>query len=573
MTKNKYQYIIRLCNHDKGVCCKKQALFFHFGSDNDNVVDQRSSDKSVSRKDCNMLNNRYELLEELGKGGFAVTYKAIDHLTNRFVSIKKSKQSLKLEAKIMKHLAEVPYISNIYDYFIYDNYNYIVKRYISGYSLSDFKKNKGVITKSHILTWLDSICLILDQIHRLGVIHRDISPGNLMVSGETIYLIDFGSATSYTNKHLRNKNIYKHQGLDSPEYNNPDQQGPWTDLYSLASTLFYLLTDEGVPSPENRKIYDPIPEILLKSSLSKKQQNAMMCALQLMVKDRYDNVMDFKKEMLSINSDKTSPHRIGRVTYVAKTSIGSKDINQDNFMVDTQFRFADQDCSIQGDISCQDDEIHVVAVADGVSSTHHSELCSMAISQAVSHFVRQYRYSKIFPQLLLEDLLDYLNEKIIHLGSKIGMTASTLALFLWKGDTYYTASIGDSRIYILHHNKMKLITVPQTVAYEKISKGEFVTYSDYNRLSSYLGKKGVIGSQMAHYTTGKLHNNDVIMLCTDGIAKKIPSDKLAKYLNLKSDRILNKMWRYVDKSKFADNCTAVILKCYINEKQGRGSLS
>lgn len=62
-----------------------------------------------------MINNQYELLEELGKGGFAAIYKAIDHLTHRFVSIEKSAYSIALEAEIMKVMNNVPYISHIYD--------------------------------------------------------------------------------------------------------------------------------------------------------------------------------------------------------------------------------------------------------------------------------------------------------------------------------------------------------------------------------------------------------------------------------------------------------------------------
>lgn len=515
-----------------------------------------------------MLNNRYELLGELGEGGFAVTYKAIDHLTSRYVAIKKSKRSLALEAKIMKLLKDVPYISHLYDYFSYEGYDYIVKRYISGSSLSEIRKelqSKGMsMSRSDIESWLDSICLILDQMHRFGIIHRDISPGNLILSGETLYLIDFGGATSFTNRKYRNQDIYVHQGLHAPEYAHPEEQGPWTDLYSLAGTILFLLTGEGVPSPENRRVHDPIPEILRRSSLSGKQQNAMIRALQLDGKDRFQNAITFASYMLSADIGADCPASIHKVDYYARTTTGSKTMNQDNFMVDTQFRFADQDCSIQGEILCQDKEIHVVAVADGVSSTCNPELASMAVSQAISHFVRQYRHSDVYPELLLEGLLDNLNEKIISLSNKIGTTASTLAMFLWVGDTYYVASIGDSRIYISHNKKLKLLTTPQTYATRKMKQGEAVSQSDFNTLYSYLGKRGIIGSQMAQYISGKLSEGDVVLLCTDGIAKKIPLEKLEKYLyksrdGKKRENVFNIMWKYAQKNEYVDNCTAIVL--------------
>ena len=77
--------------------------------------------ESMEIKKGTRLKNRYEITELLGQGGFGSTYKAIDHLLNRFVAIKCSDSSLLHEAKILKALDNVPNISHRYDYFVIDD--------------------------------------------------------------------------------------------------------------------------------------------------------------------------------------------------------------------------------------------------------------------------------------------------------------------------------------------------------------------------------------------------------------------------------------------------------------------
>ena len=77
-----------------------------------------------------MLKERYELLELIGRGGFAETYRAVDHLVNRYVAIKVSTTSLQHEAHVLRILEHVPYIAHIYDYFADNGKEYLVMRLI-----------------------------------------------------------------------------------------------------------------------------------------------------------------------------------------------------------------------------------------------------------------------------------------------------------------------------------------------------------------------------------------------------------------------------------------------------------
>ena len=202
-----------------------------------------TTDLNMEIKKGTRLKNRYEITELLGEGGFGKTYKAIDHLLNRFVAIKCSDKSLAHEAKILKALDSVPNIAHRYDYFVSDKKHFLVMKLINGVSLSKYRNDCGGKISLDLLTKiLPYILTTLDQMHERGIIHRDISPGNFLIDDEKrLFLIDFGTATSVREASLRNNTIFSHLGLDAPESARADQQGPWTDIYAFGAVLYRTL--------------------------------------------------------------------------------------------------------------------------------------------------------------------------------------------------------------------------------------------------------------------------------------------------------------------------------------------
>ena len=508
-----------------------------------------------------LIKNRYEIICQIGKGGFGNTYKAVDHLVNRFVAIKVSKQSLAQEAAILKALKDVPNISHLYDYFLHDKVHYIVMRLVNGKSLSEYRDEQGGrLTVKQLVKMLPSVFITLDQMHDNGIIHRDISPGNLMLTEDNIlYLIDFGTATSLSEGKLRNHLSFRHKGLESPEHSDISRQGPWTDIYSLCSTIVYLLTGEGVQQPEDRMVFDPVPQLLTGVSLSAKMQNALIKGLSVDPKHRYEKVSSFAKSFMGIERQKAEISNYS-VHYHAKTHIGCRDTNQDNFIVDTLYAYTGDDCEIKGYIDCDSDEYHIVAIADGVASAMHAELASKAAIQAVAHFLDYYRYSETLAENLMEELLDQINEKILILGKKIGKTATTLTLLLWKNDSYCMANIGDSPLFILSGRELTQLSEEHTVARDRIEAGKSVKKEDFHLLSRYLGKKDVAGSQMAHIRTGRIQKGDIFFLCSDGVSKALSQGQKVRYLKSDGDLAIKKMFAKCLKNPKMDNCTAVILK-------------
>lgn len=508
------------------------------------------------------LKNRYELIAVIGQGGFGVTYKAIDHLLNRFVAIKSSENSLSHEAKILKALENIPHISHIYDYFVESKMHFIVMRYVDGKTLSSYsQENGGTLNVDFIKKYLPSVIITLDQMHERGIIHRDISPGNLLVTDEsTLYLIDFGAATAIKDSALKNRFTFTHKGLDAPEHLNSKMQGAWTDVYSLCTTIIYLLTGEGLPSYEDRKVYDPLPGMFLKMQINARMQNALLTGLAVDPTKRYKEVRDFAKAFLGEDNHKNIMEKSYSVHFHARTDIGKRDVNQDNFMVDTLFAYAGEDCEIKGNIDCEKDEIHIVAVADGVAASQHGELASKAAIQAVSHFIDYYRYDEGLLQNLIEEFLNQLNEKILVLSKKIGRTATTISIFAWKNDEYCVANIGDSPVYCLKGRTLVNLSKEQTVANEMLSKGLMPTSKDLHVLSNYLGKSNISGESMANIVTGRIQEGDIYMVCSDGISGISSVEQKIRWMKQDGDKAIKSIFKHAHKHETMDNCTSIILK-------------
>lgn len=508
------------------------------------------------------LKNRYEIVAVLGQGGFGYTYKAIDHLLNRFVAIKSSKQSLSHEAKILKELNNVPHISHMYEYFVENKIHYIVMRLIEGKSLSKYRiENGGTVNISFIKKFLPSVIITLDQIHKRGIIHRDISPANFIIHDEnTLYLIDFGAATAVRDGLLKNKHLFSHQGLDSPEHMNADAQGPWTDVYSLCSSIVFLLTGEGIPSYTDRLISDPLPSLLLKMSLTAKMQNALISGLTVNPNKRFKSIEAFGKAFLGEDNHIGAIGKEYSVHYHARTDIGKRPVNQDNFMVDTLFSYAGEDCEIKGNIDCNENEIHIVTIADGVASSNHGEIASKAAIQAVSHFVDYYKYDEGLLRNLIEEFLNQLNEKIITLGNKIGKTATTIALFAWRNNEMCIANIGDSRIYKVKKGKIQCLSEDHTLAKYKISQGILPTINDFHIVTRYLGKTDESGSMMAYINESIIEKGDIYMICSDGISGISEDEQIKRWMKQDGDKAIKSIFNHAHRYETMDNCTAVVLK-------------
>lgn len=537
-----------------------------------------------------ILKNRYEIVKLLGTGGFGATYLAVDLLVNAQVAVKeffpekimykesetslqriclsdeqsqdilkRSRENFEREANVLQALKDVPYIARYKDRFEAYGTEYIVMNLVQGQSLTNRKKKSGIMPVSELKKF-STVMEALSQIHELGIIHRDICPGNIIQNpDDDFFLIDFGAAMSTDKEALTyGRQTIEHKGFEPPENKMIDRQGPWTDVYSLCATIVYLFTGIGMQSPVDRKTDDELQRVLSNSKFSTKQQNALMHGLMLDETKRCQSMKELALELLGEsvqngNSDFS-------VKYNVKTQKGDRNINQDNFVLDMEYTYLGEDISRKGELECEKNTLHLVAVCDGVGGSNHGELASKAAAQALIHFLENYKYCDGLPERLLERFMDQLNEKVICLGEKIGKTATTVAILVWKDNQYYTINVGDSPIYLLSKGKMSRLSTPHTLANQKLMAGHEVQMSDFRTLQNYIGKSGVAGSQMSCTRHGTLKKGDTFLVCSDGVSNKVEESKLKQYLGLYGTKGVDKIMKKVNQSTNRDNCTAIVVK-------------
>ncbi len=209
-----------------------------------------------------MLNNRYEILEQLGRGGFGETFLAIDTRmpSRRKCVIKQLKpddttntaptpgwfeKRFQREAAILEELGRNNrQIPQLYEYFSEGENFFFVQEWIEGITLSQKHQREGNLSEAEVEKILRELLPVLDYIHGRGIIHRDIKPDNIILrasDGKPV-LIDFGIFKEVNNINVGSRTV----PLGTPGYMASEQAAGHpvrsSDLYSLGLTAIFLLT-------------------------------------------------------------------------------------------------------------------------------------------------------------------------------------------------------------------------------------------------------------------------------------------------------------------------------------------
>lgn len=206
-----------------------------------------------------VLQNRYRVQKQIGQGGMGAVYVATDERFGSTVAIKETffsdanfSKAFEREARLLNNLRH-PALPRVSDHFSDDNGQFLVMEYITGEDLSEMmEKKNGAFPLNDVLNWADQLLDALDFLHtqETPVVHRDIKPQNLKLTPRgQIILLDFGLAKGNPTD-AQHQTAAKSVFGFSRNYASVEQiQGtgtdPRSDLYSLAATLYHLLT--GVP--------------------------------------------------------------------------------------------------------------------------------------------------------------------------------------------------------------------------------------------------------------------------------------------------------------------------------------
>jgi len=265
-----------------------------------------------------MLQNRYELLEEIGDGGTALVYKARCTLLDRIVAIKILKEEFaRDQAYVRKFRSEAqaaarlshPNIVNVYDVGEEDGSHYIVMEYVEGTTLKEYIEARAPLPPDEAIRIAALVCDALDQAHRKGIIHRDIKPRNILITGEgAVKVADFGIARAPTSSTI----TYSGNIMGSVHYISPEQArgatvDSRTDIYSVGCLLYEMLTGKvpfDAESPVTvalKHIHeDPVPPQVLNEAIPSTLEQVVLTAMAKDPNYRFSTAGEMKEALLGL---------------------------------------------------------------------------------------------------------------------------------------------------------------------------------------------------------------------------------------------------------------------------------
>lgn len=275
-----------------------------------------------------LLNGRYITGKVIGTGGFGITYLAYDIQHETAVAVKeyyphgvavRAEDNITLEPLgvmntehyqngLEKFVREGTYMAqfsnssevvSIHDIFEENGTAYYVMDFLNGMTLKEYTDKHGRITEQQAVFIAEKIALAFKVIHSGGIIHRDVSPDNIMLCRNgNVRLIDFGAARPYIDINSELSIIMKHGFTPLEQYQKNGKQGAWTDIYSLGASLYYALTMNTPEDPITRLDDDSVFEEDT-AGLSDGITKILSHCCEIRKKDRYQSA----EELLSALSD------------------------------------------------------------------------------------------------------------------------------------------------------------------------------------------------------------------------------------------------------------------------------
>lgn len=268
------------------------------------------------------LKKNYIIQNVLGIGGFGITYSGIRKDTGNLVAIKeyfpsslavrteqeglfslhpfpekntevfnKGRQRFLNEAQILKKLQYLKSIVSVYDLFEENGTAYIVMEYIEGLTLNQYVNENGTFTFPEILNLMVPVIQDLAEIHNKDLIHRDISPDNLILSTDNqLHLIDFGAASKDNPEKNQNTVILKAGYAPPEQYIANGKIGAWTDVYSLCATIYFALTGTAPTEAIQRLEQNSLEPLSNINDLLPWQSAALEKGLSVRPADRFRNM-------------------------------------------------------------------------------------------------------------------------------------------------------------------------------------------------------------------------------------------------------------------------------------------
>ena len=306
-------YVNGVCDH----CGRRQTV--------------QEQDRSALRPDT-VLHQRYRMGDILGRGGFGITYAAWDMQRNCRVAIKElfpsndvlrsadhltvqvmegkekifaqATENFTKEARQLMNMQDIPGVVRIFHLFANNNTVYYAMEFLDGMDLNAFLKQNGPMSWQQLEPIVRFLLETLDQLHRRGVIHRDVSPDNVFLLRDGgVRLIDFGSVRTFQGADHFTVFVKKNFA-PWEQYQSNGQQGPWTDIYSLCVTIYFSLSGKLPPIASQRRIDDQaVPLYVYCPSLPRSISNSIMYGMAVRSENRCKTAMELAALLFGQDSD------------------------------------------------------------------------------------------------------------------------------------------------------------------------------------------------------------------------------------------------------------------------------
>jgi serine/threonine protein kinase/Tfp pilus assembly protein PilF len=200
-----------------------------------------------------IFTGRYQIIEELGKGGMGKVYRAVDKKLNEEMALKLIKPEIASDKKTigrfsneLKLARKISHrnVGRMYELMEEEGTHFITMEYVPGEDLKSFIRRAGPLSAGKTIFIAKQVCDGLEEAHRLGVVHRDLKPQNIMIDKEgNARIMDFGIARSIAGKGITGAGVM----IGTPEYMSPEQAevkevDQRSDVYSLGVILYEMMT-------------------------------------------------------------------------------------------------------------------------------------------------------------------------------------------------------------------------------------------------------------------------------------------------------------------------------------------
>lgn len=275
-----------------------------------------------------MLKGKYMVGNVLGQGGFGITYAGRDTTLDIRIAIKEyyptghasrdclstndvtllsgpneayfanGKERFLTEAKALAKFNRSGNIVHARDFFELNNTAYIIMDFVEGKDLRHFLRENGKVEPQKLVDWFMPILNVLGKVHAEGLIHRDISPDNIIVENGELILIDFGAARDV--EATKSLSVMLKPGYAPGEQYTSDrsQQGPWTDIYAVCATMYECITGVTPQESSSRLFEDHLQKpSQLGITIPPHIEAALMHGMANKYKDRPQNMQQLIAEL------------------------------------------------------------------------------------------------------------------------------------------------------------------------------------------------------------------------------------------------------------------------------------